>query len=91
MHLVMRPVDTSQAPPAMSGAERGGHPFAGPMGGGFPVAFRGGPSGALNPNDFGSVGLTGRTPHQSMHLAKQPGLHAHMYLALHRKPMPCKL
>ena len=26
------------------------------MGGGaFPIAFRGGPSGALNPNDFGSV------------------------------------
>ena len=54
VHLVMRPVDTSQAPPAASGADRA-HPFAGPMGGGFPVAFRGVPSGALNPNDFGQV------------------------------------
>ena len=32
------------------------------MGGGaFPVAFRGGPSGALNPNDFGSVRLSWHT------------------------------
>ena len=28
------------------------------MGGGFPIAFRGAPSGALNPNDFGQVGMS---------------------------------
>ena len=55
MHLVMRPVDTSQPPPPTSGAA-GPHSF-GPMGmgGGFPIAFRGGPNGAIDPNDFGSV------------------------------------
>lgn len=54
VHLVMRPVDTSQAPPPTSSADRA-HPFGGPMGGGFPINFRGAPGGALNPNDFGQV------------------------------------
>lgn len=55
VHLVMRPVDTTQAPPPASGAEGPHHHFGGPMGGVFPVAFRGGPNGGIDPNDFGSV------------------------------------
>ena len=57
MHLVMRPVDTSQPPPAANRAEgpHAFHPHMGGMGGAFPMAFRGPPNGSINPNDFGSV------------------------------------
>lgn len=72
VHLVMRPVDTSAPPPAASEADRA-HPFAGPMGGGFPIAFRGGPSGALNPNDFGQVG----PPSRSLYMLNQ-SMQAHI-------------
>ncbi len=60
---MMRPVDTSQPPPPTSAADRS-HPFGGAMGGGFPMAFRGAPSGALSPNDFGQVGLSCRSLYQ---------------------------
>ena len=57
VHLVMRPVDTS-APLPPTGGAAGAHHFAAHMGGGIPIAFRGGPDGGLDPNDFGSVRIS---------------------------------
>ena len=53
----MRPVDTS-APLPPAGGAGGAHHFAAHMGNGIPIAFRGGPNGGIDPNDFGSVGMS---------------------------------